>query len=260
MKRHLVSVALVALLAAACGTAPTSLPAHLQVPASTTQVLLSTTAGWDQTAATVQRLERTSQGWRAAGPPIAAQVGRSGLGWGLGHHQDGDGPTKREGDGRAPAGAFALGPAYGYAPAPPEGVAMPYRTATERDYFVDAADADAYNTWQRIPEGAANDPSARWSSFERMRRDDDLYELGVVVQHNSPEPVPGRGSAIFLHIWSSPASPTSGCTAMARADLLTVMRWLRPEAEPWLIQVPLPELATLRLTGGDTSGATRPRR
>jgi L,D-peptidoglycan transpeptidase YkuD (ErfK/YbiS/YcfS/YnhG family) len=38
--------------------------------------------------------------------------------------------------------------------------------------------------------------------------------------------VPGRGSAIFLHVWRRPRHPTAGCIAFARADLAFILaRW-----------------------------------
>ena len=221
--------------------------AALGLPATTDQVLLATTAGWRETAATVRCLQRTPSGWRVVGVAIAARVGRSGLGWGLGEHVPGAGPIKREGDGRAPAGVFTLGTAFGYASAAPDGLQLAYRQATARDYFVDAPESAAYNEWRQIPAGEANEPGQRWRSAERMRRDDELYELGLVVNHNPAPAVPGRGSAIFLHVWRGPDQATSGCTAMARADLLRVLTWLRADARPLLVQVPMPMLPGLRL-------------
>lgn len=161
-------------------------------------------------------------------------------------HVDGVGPRKREGDGRAPAGIFSLGTAFGYAESPPDALAVPYRQATERDYFVDAPDSQAYNQWQSIPASQVNDPKALWSSCERMRRDDALYEWGMVVNHNTGDVVPGRGSAIFLHVWSGRGKPTAGCTAMSREDILRVMTWLRRDARAVLVQVPRDELQRLQ--------------
>lgn len=235
------------LLLTACATAPPPDLAALALPAATTQVLVSTTDDWDSSAATLRCFERDANGWHQVGEPIAAQVGRNGLGWGLGLAADrADAPPKREGDGKAPAGIFRLGPAFGYADAPPPQCHLPYRVATARDYFVDAADSPDYNQWRHIDDAEPNEPSRHWSSCERMRRDDDLYEFGVVVQHNMPSPIAGRGSAIFLHIWPGPQRPTSGCTAMSRADLLRLLRWLRPDAEPLLVQAPRALLPQLR--------------
>lgn len=233
----------------ACSGGPSSIapfPALQDLPAATTQVLLCTTATWIETAAVLQCLTRSTSGWQKVGAPIAARVGGSGLGWGVGLHVDGDGPKKREGDGRAPAGVFTLGTAFGYAPSAPAGMQVPYRHATERDYFVDAPDSAAYNKWRHIPEGQANDPKQRWQSSERMRRLDALYELGMVVNHNMTPAMPGRGSAIFLHVWRGADKPTSGCTSMAREDLLRVLTWLRADAQPLLVQVPQSQLSQLR--------------
>jgi len=216
----------------ACATPPA-------VPGGSTQVLLCTTDAWQDATATLRCLELSPSGWQLAMPDIAVNVGENGLGWGLGLHASGDGPAKHEGDGRAPAGVFALGTAFGYAKTAPTGFMMPYRQATSRDYFVDGADSPVYNQWQRIPVSEINDPKRKWSSCERMRRDDALYELGMVVNHNMDPAVPGRGSAIFLHVWRGPNSPTSGCTSMARADLLRVLQWLRPQGRPVLVQVPV---------------------
>lgn len=245
IKRRMMCLAIAVL--PACTSTPEAQLAALQLPPETQQVLLCTTSSWAESAATLRCFHRDGDGWRLDAPSIAARVGENGLGWGLGLHSDGVGPSKHEGDKRAPAGIFHLGTTFGYAPQHPDGVTMPYRTATDRDYFVDAADSPVYNQWQQIPVGEANDPKSRWASCERMRRDDAVYEFGMVVNHNTDAPVPFRGSAIFVHVWGSPETATSGCTAMAREDLLRLLRWLRPEAKPLLVQVPEAELSQLRV-------------
>jgi L,D-peptidoglycan transpeptidase YkuD (ErfK/YbiS/YcfS/YnhG family) len=220
----------------------------LGLPAVTSQVLLVTTADWNASTGTLQRMERSDSGWQKLGEPIPVQVGRNGLGWGVGLHKDGKGGVqKMEGDGKAPAGVFALGNVFGYAPQAPAGVGMLYRMAGERDYFVDATDSPDYNHWRHIPDDQPNEPKQYWSSFERMRRDDQRYEYGLVVGHNMMPTVVGRGSAIFLHVWLNPETSTSGCTAMSRENLLEVLKWLKPAAQPLLVQVPQDELADLRL-------------
>ncbi|MFT6080117.1 MAG: L,D-peptidoglycan transpeptidase YkuD (ErfK/YbiS/YcfS/YnhG family) [Planctomycetota bacterium] len=253
MKR-LSCLGLLALLAA-CSVQPERALLALDLPAATTQVILSTTSSWHDPTAIVRCFERSGEGWQvvelgltANGLPadgVSASIGRSGLGWGLGMHVDGDGPRKREGDGRAPAGIFSLGTAFGYAAIAPAGMALPYRQSTDRDYFVDASDSPVYNQWQSIPIAEPNTPKARWNSCERMRRDDAVYELGMVVNHNTSDAVPGRGSAIFLHVWAGEGESTSGCTAMSLANLRRVMMWLRSDAQPLLVQVPSDQLSHL---------------
>lgn len=204
-------------------------------------------ADWGAVDALLQRWQRDRDGaWSPVGAPMAATLGRSGLAWGLGLHRVAAGPVKREGDGRAPAGVFSIGPAFGYASRPPGGVTWPYRAADARDYFVDDVASPDYNRWRRIPDGEDNAPELRWASCERMRRDDHVYEVGAVVEHNDAC-VPGAGSAIFLHVWDRPGAPTAGCTALSKQDVTTLLRWLDPAAAPVLVQAPAATLPTLRL-------------
>jgi L,D-peptidoglycan transpeptidase YkuD (ErfK/YbiS/YcfS/YnhG family) len=42
--------------------------------------------------------------------------------------------------------------------------------------------------------------------------------------------IPGRGSGIFLH--AQTGRPTNGCISLRRVELVRVLRWLRPSAEP----------------------------
>ena len=78
-----------------------------------------------------------------------------------------------------------------------------------------------------------------------MRRRDRLYEFGLVVQQNDRPVVKGKGSAVFLHVWRGADIPTIGCTAMARADLLTLLRWLKPQERPLRVQAPVGELKNI---------------
>jgi D-alanyl-D-alanine dipeptidase len=80
-----------------------------------------------------------------------------------------------------------------------------------------------------------------------MLRRDDLYREGVVVAHNSTPPVSGRGSCIFLHLWSNPDSTTAGCTAMSREDLARLTRWLDGDRHPLLLQLTRAEFDKLQL-------------
>ena len=72
-------------------------------------------------------------------------------------------------------------------------------------------------------------------SFEVLRRKDDLYQLAVVIEYNTQPVTSGRGSAIFLHIWRSPQTATSGCVAVPKADIKRFMRWLNPVFKPVIV-------------------------
>src|SRR5690606_14609315 len=135
---------------------------------------------WEATSGTLRRFERDGAAWAERGEPVPVVVGRGGLGWGRGLHPDGlDGPQKREGDGRAPAGVFLLTETFGYPEEAETG--LPYRHATPDLECVDDPASTHYN---EVLDRSTVAPD--WYSHEEMRRRDDLYRLGVVVAHNQP--------------------------------------------------------------------------
>jgi len=78
-----------------------------------------------------------------------------------------------------------------------------------------------------------------WNSSERMWQIPDRYRLLLVVDYNVRDPKPGNGSCIFMHIWRGKGQATTGCTAMAETDLTEILKWLKPESHPVLVQLPL---------------------
>jgi D-alanyl-D-alanine dipeptidase len=208
------------------------------------QLLVVTTPAWDSISGTLRRYERAgaSSPWRAVGAPVPIVVGETGLAWGDGALGRRDDPRKREGDGKAPAGRFPLGTAFGFAPpASMDWVRQPYRALDEGTECVDDTTSSHYN--RVVERGAVG--RVDWKSAERMRSI-DLYRLGVIVGYNDRPVRRGRGSCIFLHIWRSAGSPTSGCTAMPAEDLEAIVRWLDPSRRPTLVQLPAAEYARLR--------------
>ena len=202
-------------------------------------MVLSVSAGWDQTRAVLRPYERPAADapWTPVGVPIEGSLGRRGLAWGRGRHpQVLEGPQKREGDGKSPAGVFDLRLATGYAKAAPPGTRMPYREATATLRCVDDVRSAHYN--QLVDQGKTRKD---WSSAEDMRRKDDLYRLVVWVGHNDAPVVAGGGSCIFLHLRSGPEATTSGCTAFDPEPMERLLRWLDPAARPVLVQLPDPE-------------------
>ena len=205
--------------------------------ATTRQVVLVVTPGWTDSAGVIQRFERSGveAPWRAVTPVIPVTVGKTGLAWGRGLHPqvNDDGPIKHEGDHKGPAGVFRLSSAFGYAKTA-EGVRLPYVVATSTLECVDDPRSRFYN---RVVD-RAQVTGADWKSSEQMRRRDELYRWGIVVDHNDPRPTPGLGSCVFLHIWRAPKAPTVGCTAMSPDTVEQLVTWLDPAANPVLVQLP----------------------
>jgi L,D-peptidoglycan transpeptidase YkuD (ErfK/YbiS/YcfS/YnhG family) len=78
-----------------------------------------------------------------------------------------------------------------------------------------------------------------------MKRDDNQYELGVVVEHNKNQ-IKKRGSCIFLHVQKSKNAPTAGCTSMSFGNMKKIVDWLDESKNPTLIQVPKQELYQIK--------------
>jgi L,D-peptidoglycan transpeptidase YkuD (ErfK/YbiS/YcfS/YnhG family) len=210
------------------------------------QLVLVMTPGWDAGSGVLRSFARTERGWQPAGDPVPVVIGRAGAAWGIGLHPPQSGRQKREGDGRSPAGAFAIGIAFGY----PETVdtALPYLPMDADDYCIDVSTSPLYN---RIVDAAEVGADAIAGSTEPMRRDlhvdgDQRYRIGFVIEHNAAGKT-DAGSCIFAHLWKSADTATAGCTAMAEPAMHRLLSWLRPGAHPLFVLLPEPEYDRLQV-------------
>jgi D-alanyl-D-alanine dipeptidase len=210
------------------------------------QLVLVITPGWDDVRGELRRFGAgPSPGWwQPVGASTAIVVGRSGLAWDPALEQTIPGPVKREGDGRSPAGVFALGTAFGFAAgAEAAWLKMPYLPITEGIECVDDPASTVYN--QIVDRRKVSAPD--WNSSEKMRDIGEPYRWGVVVNYNTAPATPRHGSCIFLHIGGGEGSKgTAGCTAMPAADLRTVLEWIDPRQSPVIVQLPRPAYETLK--------------
>ena len=236
---------LLLMLAATAAHAQSSIPPLL---ARAEQLVVVTTPDWDSTSGSLRRFSRHKSGeaWRAEGPAVPIVVGRTGLAWGRGFDSvaapGGAAPHKHEGDGKSPAGVFPLDTAFGFAPADSaQWVRLPYVQLTPGSDCVDDTSSAHYNT---VVDRSTVLP-VDWSSAEHMRQISQ-YRIGVIVGYNSAPPSKGRGSCIFLHIWSGPQSTTAGCTALDAGELRDVMAWLDRTRRPVIVQLPAREYSRLR--------------
>jgi L,D-peptidoglycan transpeptidase YkuD (ErfK/YbiS/YcfS/YnhG family) len=165
----------------------------------------------------VYALEKKGDDWKMAFEPFNAVIGKNGFA-----------PTgkKREGDGKTPSGIFTLQMTFGYEKSIKTN--MPYRQALLDDIWVDDTNADDYNRWVKKLE-------TRAASYERMRRDDNLYKYGIIIEYNTNPVIRGYGSAIFFHVWRGENIKTAGCVAVSEQDIVKILAWLDPQALPVII-------------------------
>ena len=130
---------------------------------------------------------------------------------------------KREGDGATPAGVWRLlhGGYRADRGAPPATV-FPLDPIGARDIWSDDPDDPDYNQWLT--------GTGHPYSHEALRRADPLYDLVLASDWNYPHATPGRGSAIFVHVWRRPRYPTAGCIAFRRDHLVWIVARWRPES------------------------------
>jgi L,D-peptidoglycan transpeptidase YkuD (ErfK/YbiS/YcfS/YnhG family) len=201
-----------AALAVAC---PSNVANDLRPQPAGSQLITVEAASTRTTHALLRTWSRSGGCWVAAGGPYAVRVGRNGIR-----------KNRREGDGTTPIGTFPIGRImYGNAPNP--GVRFRYRRLRCGDWWVEDPASHAYNTFQHVACGSR--PPFK-TTTPGMWEELTAYPHLAVVEFNMNPVVPGRGSGIFLH--AQTGGPTNGCISLRRAELVRVLRWLRPSAAP----------------------------
>ncbi len=138
--------------------------------------------------------------------------------------------TKSEGDMKTPVGRFPLrtvfyrydklsGPIYSK---------VPMMALLEEDGWCDDPEDMAYNRPVMLPYHAR---------AERLWREDDLYDVIIVLGQNDHPVEKGRGSAIFVHVArendddpdEGRFEATRGCIALKKQDLLEILPTLSPD-------------------------------
>lgn len=213
------------------------------------QLILVITSDWDSHQGKMYRFERSAcaVSFVSHGKPLDVVVGQKGIAWGLGIHPISSNilpeRTKIEGDRKAPAGIFHIGPIFVDTRFNSSGTfKIPVIFAGKHYEAVDDPASSYYNQIVDSTEVGLKD----WSSSELMHREDDLYHLGLLIQHNPLPAVPGRGSCIFMHRWRGSERGTDGCTALSCSDLLEVLTWLDQDKSPLIVQLPFEEFINLK--------------
>jgi L,D-peptidoglycan transpeptidase YkuD (ErfK/YbiS/YcfS/YnhG family) len=129
--------------------------------------------------------------------------------------------NKREGDRATPRGTFRLlrlwwRPDRGARPQ----TLLPVRRIGKADAWCEDPADRRYNRHVRLTAGQDGD---------RLWREDRLYDLVVEIDHNARPRVPGRGSAVFIHVARPGFSPTAGCVALEPKSLRLLLTRVGPK-------------------------------
>ena len=142
---------------------------------------------------------------------------------------------KREGDSKTPLGSFPLRECWYRADrmAAPK-THLPLRVIEQNDGWCDDPKSEEYNQPVKLPFAP---------SHEELWREDAKYDIIVTLGYNDqPLRVPGRGSAIFLHVAPEGVTFTQGCVGLAMADLLELLEHVGTETL-LCVEADMPELA-----------------
>ena len=155
----------------------------------------------------VIRSDNTAR-WR--GRTIRCAIGRGGIRI-----------DKREGDGATPSGDYTLVRVlYRADRGPRPTTKLPVAPIDPADGWCDAPGDPNYNRQVRLPYPA---------SAESLWREDGVYDLIAVTDHNADPVIASKGSAIFVHLARPDFGPTEGCIAFEAADLWTLLAEWRAE-------------------------------
>jgi L,D-peptidoglycan transpeptidase YkuD (ErfK/YbiS/YcfS/YnhG family) len=189
----------------------------LAYPTGSASRVLTVVAGSSgSTTATLQAWQRAPDGsWVKRGAGIRAHVGSQGM---TTHPSESVPAT--------PIGSFTLTQAFGRAANP--GTGLPHFQTGWTDWWVSDVNSSLYNTHQRCTSCSFDAGVS-----ENLYGAGYVYTYAVVIDYNRFPVTRGAGSAFFLHV--TDGSATAGCVAIPEADLVSIMRWLTPAAQPRIL-------------------------
>jgi L,D-peptidoglycan transpeptidase YkuD (ErfK/YbiS/YcfS/YnhG family) len=85
--------------------------------------------------------------------------------------------------------------------------------------------------------GWCDDPESRYYnkeikipnnfSYEKLYRNDNIYDLIIVLSYNISPTIKNKGSAIFIHIAKDKYLPTQGCIALKKIHLIKILKEIK---------------------------------
>lgn len=203
-----ISLVLAPMASAAPAGTPGGVPWFANSVGNATQVVSVVSTGGSN--ATMEIFQRTAAGWQSLRSGIPTHVGSAGMA-----------PQAKSGVPATPMGIYSLDAAFGTAPNP--GTGLPYTQVAGPNYWWSGDDhSPTFNSMQVCQKA-----QCQFNTSESENLQIPQYKHAVVMGVNKNK-TPGGGAAFFFH--TTDGQPTEGCVAVDDAQLVSIMKWLRPGA------------------------------
>ncbi len=125
--------------------------------------------------------------------------------------------NKKEGDGCTPAGVFSLGPLY-YREDRIKRIDSCFKAIPIKKnmFWSDCPESDHYNQLLRFKD----------ISYESLYKEDNTYDIVLVINYNINPAIKNKGSAIFIHLAKKNFLPTAGCIAITKNSFISILKYL----------------------------------
>lgn len=132
---------------------------------------------------------------------------------------------KKEGDLKTPTGYYAL--PFGFGKKNDLNTKFNFIEIGPKHVWVSDTKSSAYNTIVVDEDGKYMN-----NKNEQLFNMDHLYDYAIVIDYNMEARIPGKGSAIFIHIEREENHSTAGCIAMSREEIIKLIEWLDSSKNP----------------------------
>lgn len=129
--------------------------------------------------------------------------------------------NKREGDGYTPAGFFPI-----------KRIAGKQKREIRNLEYTEVSKA---HFWSNNPKSKNyNQLIDHYEKGSIPLGDSYIYDLFIVIEHNTKPALPGFGSMIFLHVWKDD-KPTSGCVGLDASKMEIIVNQMDGNKKPFIV-------------------------
>ncbi|MFZ2205214.1 MAG: L,D-transpeptidase family protein [Minisyncoccia bacterium] len=137
--------------------------------------------------------------------------------------REGISDNKIEGDWKTPIGKFKIRKIYYRKDKIPKlETQIECIRISQDDAWCDDSSLPEYNSFVKLPFNG---------SYENLWREDNLYDVVVVIGYNDEPVIPNKGSAIFIHIMKEDMEYTKGCLAIKKENMMSLVKEIDTETE-----------------------------